>query len=135
MSVEAKPIRTTERGDPVLTIEVEGWSDIYRVADGLTHLQVDIARVGYKVINRLRRRCSAQEWTRWMAAVHSPPKINWRDRAFSRGRWEIIAGILEAIDPDAGGVNDVEHAAIQGAVSELRNMASAAEAETKAVAQ
>ena len=58
MSVE-KRVTFTEHGDPVVTVKIVGYSDAFRFAWALAHLQCDFAGVGERIGASLRRRLGA----------------------------------------------------------------------------
>lgn len=63
-----------EHGDPKVTITVEGWSDVYRLADGLTTLQVEFCAVGRKILRSTKRRLGSQRYQAYQEHLHGKVK-------------------------------------------------------------
>lgn len=60
-----KRLTRTKHGDPLLTIKVEGTSDVYRFAHHLTHGQVEFARVGRRSLRSLKKQLGPKRY-QWL---------------------------------------------------------------------
>ena len=63
-------LRCDRHGDPVWTITVEGFHDIYRLSHNLIRCQVDIAKVGQSARTALRRKAGPKRWTWMLRTMH-----------------------------------------------------------------
>jgi hypothetical protein len=61
MSTTYKRSRT-KHGDPVLTITVVGWHDIFRVTENLLHAQCEFADASRKTLQWMRRGLGASRY-------------------------------------------------------------------------
>lgn len=63
-------LTTNEHGEPTVTITLTGCHEIYRFAHHMEAGQVEFGKAGNKIIRRLRRRFTADEWDKWMWTLH-----------------------------------------------------------------
>lgn len=63
-----------EYGDPHVTIRLDGWSDVYRFADGMTGLQCEFAAQGNKILRAVRRKLGKQRYHAWQQDLHGRVK-------------------------------------------------------------
>lgn len=57
-----KHVRWNEHGDPILTIKVEGHSDVYRLACHLKRGQCEFADIGGRIQRSLRRKWGSRKY-------------------------------------------------------------------------
>jgi hypothetical protein len=72
--IRASRMTFNEHGDPKVTITVEGWSDVYRLADGLTTLQVEFGGIGRKMLAATKRRLGSKRYRAYQEHLHGRVK-------------------------------------------------------------
>jgi hypothetical protein len=72
--IRGSNLRWNDHGEPSFTLTAEGWDDVYRFAFNLVHDQCEFADVGFKVVDRLRRKVGRERWRRFMAHFHGDEK-------------------------------------------------------------
>jgi hypothetical protein len=72
----SKRVTWNEHDEPTVTIVIEGWSDAFRFAWAMGHLQCDFADVARRIGGSLKRRVGAAEFARFHAHFTSGP-ITW----------------------------------------------------------
>lgn len=63
-------VTTNKHGEPTVTITLTGYHEIYRFAHHMETGQVEFGLAGNKIIRRLRRRLTTDQWNEWMWTLH-----------------------------------------------------------------
>lgn len=96
-------ITRNNHNEPTATITLTGFHEMYRFAHHLTMGQVEFGTVGHQIINRLRRKSTADGWAYQMRILHGIrplDSIDWRDRHGTPEHMERLASRLEEIAAD-----------------------------------
>lgn len=63
-------VTTNEHGEPVVTITLVGYHEMYRFAHHMEKGQVEFGKAGNQIIRKLRRRLTSASWDDWMRTLH-----------------------------------------------------------------
>ena len=125
-NMKVSNITKNRHNEPTVTITLTGFDDVYRFAHLMTMGQVEFAEEGHRIIRRLRRRYTADEWAWYMRAFHGVRElrpIDWRNRFGSADHRSRLANRLEEIADDGL----TEHVAVEPRGDACTLMAAAAE--------
>lgn len=90
--IRLKPIRKNKWGDAIMTIEVQGWYDIYRFARNLEEDQVEFADIGMTAIQRMHKDIGSKEFWHMMRHFHGDGRMDGEPTAEQRADIRMRAG-------------------------------------------